>query len=443
MAQVIPQVNRFSEIGKAFGEGLGSQIPKEIDRLRLMKGLDNFQQNSQEKTPFQQAIDLYKIPGFTPEMAYTLVPLLRQQQQREAGVNFPGGQGQPQGQREPEPIKFQPLQQGQISGGQGERPNDILNTIAQSSQKPSIKTAEATQKQLTPFIEPSIEQQYQAASDLSRANPVAFPTPQDALPVVQAQIATERGNHQAQQQAATVADATSERLKTGLQKFWGTDATKPDVPPAVQNVLLRKTERDLLDPYKKMSEQDVIEANGKIARQIAKQLTNIQNIGFTQRWLGNTQANLDAIDSTSKIFKELGASNEFASILEDQFGFTTPLAARFAYDLPKDVKKDIKDLEPNYFTYTQKNKEQRGKTLEKFAWDIADKITDQDSLLAIAQRVGDKGYNIRDFMSYMKTLQDKGRLKPSALHDEEFSKSQDIYTNPYEIYLKAMFGLGD
>src|ERR1051326_5431723 len=85
MPQVIEQQGSpIGRLGKGIGKGLADQIPKEIDRYRLTSGLEKFAAESKGKTPFQQAVDFYKIPGATAEMGYTLFPLLQQEAKREA-----------------------------------------------------------------------------------------------------------------------------------------------------------------------------------------------------------------------------------------------------------------------------------------------------------------------------------------------------------------------
>ena len=79
MVQILEQQgNIFGRIGKGLGKGLAESIPKSIERGQLSAGLKQLQ-NQPNGTPFEQASYLQSLPGATPEMINSVLPLLQQQ----------------------------------------------------------------------------------------------------------------------------------------------------------------------------------------------------------------------------------------------------------------------------------------------------------------------------------------------------------------------------
>src|SRR5574337_526588 len=83
----------LGRVGSGIGKGLAEQLPKEIERGRLAKGLEDLSQQ-QGLTPFQQFARLASQPGVTPQMIQSGGELLKQQGLRE-GIGQRTGRGQP------------------------------------------------------------------------------------------------------------------------------------------------------------------------------------------------------------------------------------------------------------------------------------------------------------------------------------------------------------
>jgi len=93
MVQVINKDDRSSMLGRAVGGALSDTIPKEVERYRLSKGLNDLANNQDSLSPFQQYAKLAAIPGVTPSIIEGASQLLKNQATRNAYQNAAGGAG--------------------------------------------------------------------------------------------------------------------------------------------------------------------------------------------------------------------------------------------------------------------------------------------------------------------------------------------------------------
>lgn len=428
MVQVIEQTDRFGKIGKAFGQGLGEQIPKEVERYQLNKGLEKFEQEAKGKTPFQQAVDFYKIRGTTPEMAQNLFPLLRQQQQREEALNIKPPQ--PKGNEASKEINREVSQEMPI---QGESTGEGL--------KRSLKSPETTRAQYTPFIAPSQEERMGMAADLSRENPVTYPTPQDALQRINEDVAIQEKNFREQQAVGNAADALTSRLRSGLETHWGKELMTKGIPGTIQTRLLSNAEADLADPKNKLSERQIIQKWGDVGKNIAQQNTNLENLGFFQKWTDDKKSIHDKIDSARRAYEEVGALEEFSDFLSSQFNFSSDLSSKLSYKNRPEVEKVFKDFKPAPTLTDEDWQNKLEQEPIRMARELAPKLKSDDSLLSLAYHVRKLGYDPQIFLKEMKKLSDNRRIPESKFHDREFTKGVPVTRSLYDIYFSDMAGI--
>ena len=62
MSYSIKQAPLSARLGTSLGQGLAEQVPKEVERYRLSKGLEKFSQESKGKSPLEQYSMLMSIP---------------------------------------------------------------------------------------------------------------------------------------------------------------------------------------------------------------------------------------------------------------------------------------------------------------------------------------------------------------------------------------------
>lgn len=436
MVQVIEQSDQFGKIGKSFGEGLGSQIPKEMDRYRLSKGLENFEKNSAGKTPFQQAADFYKIPGATAEMGYTLFPLLKQQGQRDEAnrmanepINKPG---QPQGQPNISPLQ---INQPAASPKTGE---PFAEETVAAGMKKGLKSLETSRAQLTPFEALSQDQRMQRAAQLSNQNPLTYPTPQDALARVNADEDIREKNFREHQNIGNVADVQQDRLRTGLEKHWGKESTD-NIPGTVQTKLLQNIEDDLVDPNNKLSESQLIQKWGNVGKNLAMADANLSKVGLVQRWTDPKQKIKDSIDRARNAWKEVGALEEFSDNLSADFNLSPDLSARMSFDRRPELQKVMKKWPKlNSLKISEGQLEQAQNAPIKFAQEIAPLLTSEDSLLGLSNSVRQLGYDPTPFLHELKRLSDRKKIPESKFHDREFQKGVPAIRSLYDIYFSDM-----
>jgi hypothetical protein len=84
MVQIIPQGDIFGRIGEGVGEGISKQLPQEMDRMRLSKGLSEMEQGGQNLSPVQLAARMMAIPGMRPEYLTALYPMMQAEMNRRA-----------------------------------------------------------------------------------------------------------------------------------------------------------------------------------------------------------------------------------------------------------------------------------------------------------------------------------------------------------------------
>ena len=95
MVQVLPEGegNIFGRIGSSLGKSLAEQVPKEVERYRLSKGLERLtkQANEGNLSPLETISKLYGIPGLSPEAAGSILPYLKAQEGRSQRIQTEPG----------------------------------------------------------------------------------------------------------------------------------------------------------------------------------------------------------------------------------------------------------------------------------------------------------------------------------------------------------------
>jgi hypothetical protein len=150
VAQYISQGSIFGRLGSKFGEGLEEQVPKEIERARLSRGLQNFEKESGNLSPLQQYTRLLPLLSGNPNAAQALQSLpevLKQQNTRQAYQNYGQGGGS-NGQAQPQGSGANPAQ-GVQSPQQGKFQNN-LSQIPASQSAPLASPVENSPPQVSP-----------------------------------------------------------------------------------------------------------------------------------------------------------------------------------------------------------------------------------------------------------------------------------------------------
>lgn len=438
--QILPEnPNLAGRIGNAFGRGLSDTVPKEIERYRLKSGLQDFQKNMAGKNPLQLSADLLSIPGMTPEYFYSLSPLLQQQQKREAG---PIG-GQPSGQPTSPQAGGPQAQPQQVGASQ-----PFQEPAAIAGQKKGLKSLESTQAQVTPFVDKTDTQLFNEAQQLSRDNPVQFPTPESALSVVKGNEATRKSNFQEQRNVGDAADALQKRVKSGLDQYWAREKTESQVPGTVQTKLLRNIEHDLADPNNKLSEQQLINKYGEVGKRLAKADTIIEGRG-KDNWFGpfgnyTPKKIEETINNTRKPFAEAGALEEYQDKLTQAFNLSAPGSAYLAY--PPENKKlnsfvnSVPKVDVNNFNYADpKQNAERSVVIADALSGMLDTGEDSvDSILSYIQHMKSKNIDSQKVLDRLNQNIQAGVFTPNARQKEELAKGIPAFPSFGDIFLYTL-----
>ncbi len=437
MVQVIDEPirgNIWGRIGRGVAQGVSEQFPKEIERMRLAKGLEQFSKE-ENLTPLQSYAKLAAIPGITPEHLYTVVPLLRQQMQREEG-----GKGRP-----PEPVPF-PEKPSSIS--EMKPPEKYAGPAKEAGAKPTLKPIAVTQAQLTPFVAKSQDELYSEARELSRNNPNTYPTPADALPRVTADEQTRAANYKELRDVGNAADVTRTRLKNDLETYWGKEKVLNSIPGTVQTKLLEDLEAQLADPNNKLTEQQLLNQFRRVGKDIGYADTNLKERAAHKFLSGNYTPKkiVETIDQTRKPYKEAEATEEFKDNLINQFNLSEPVANYFS-DPPenKTINKIINESarpKPTGYGVSSAHGHLSPSDVRKKTIEIADKITphlkDSDSLLSYALSVNKKNLDSELFFERIKQNAATGMFQPSPRQRREMATGFPFFPTLGDFYILSI-----
>ena len=442
MVQTIEQSDLFGRTGRNFGEGFGSEIPKQVERENLSRGIERLKA-SPETDPLSRWNVLNKA-GATPEQMRQLEPFLRQQLIRREQENNPVRPSTtPAPIASAKPVEL-PATQGQPMPGTAKSP--FAEEAAKATKNKGLKTVEISQAQRTPWVEPSQNEKFATAAQLSRDNPVTYPTPQDAMPRVEADVDAQRSNFKELQNIGNVADAQQARLRAGLETHWGKEATaghkgKGKIPGTIQTKLLRNIEDDLADPKNKLSESELIQKWGDVGKHIAMTDTNL-NAMAESKLTTNPKDIESAIRSARDAYAEVDGSEELADGIASKFKISPDHAAKLAYKSRPELTKITQKWKPppslrNPTNETFADIENRP---IQFADEVAKYLNDEDSILALAHDIRKLGYNPQPFINRLKQLDEQEKINLSKMQEREVQKVLPASRSFYDLYFTYMTG---
>lgn len=423
MPQVIEQQGSpIGRLGKGIGKGLSDQIPKEIDRYRLTSGLDKFAKESSGKSPFQQAVDFYKIPGATAEMGYTLFPLLQQEAKRNAAAGLAE-----KGETSHKSGKTNAVVTG-IEDTEGNiKPYMRKGKNKFSEENKGLKPLEATKAQITPIERLSGSEKYGLAAEMSRDNPQLWPTPEDALPIIESDEATRIANRQELRSTGDVADALQQRVKNNLEGAWIKDKTVGEIPGTVQSRIFDNIENQLADPKNKKSEAELTKEGRKLGESIAKAHTNLKSA--SKEWFVTPKSIRKTVAEIREPFEKAGALEEFADLASANFGWSPQIAASHAEPLNKSqmnfFKEHVKEPKRSALASTFVDAYEPGDVKKKsiiLADDIADFIDEDTNILSLVAEAQRKHLDPNILLDRLKINRDSGLWKPSEKQQRQLQK---------------------
>ncbi len=442
MAQSIKQGNIFGRVGSSLGKGLAEQIPKETERYRLSKGLEEIGQRK-DQTPFQQFAGLAGVPGITPQMIQSGSELLKQQGIRNSYANMAkGGQQEPQqGQMQNGPslndVQFGNMPQKQSSQN-GEIPQGNY-----PPGEPQIVDKNPLSPELQPRARFTPEQYYQTVARIGSQNPhLTNPEIQDLANQEEERYMKAPEDYVAQQEALEkTQEKTNKEIEKQIRKKLHIAEDQPifsKLPGESQNRVERGVAKDLRsNPQATL--KDLVNTWTDRALNNEKQKTELKNLAnrsFDEK-LFRPGENLEKLKSIAKSFHEFGNSEEYYNTLRSDFGLSPEGAASIAYPLSKNAENYIGKISPS-------NESNISENTIKYANNLGDYLTKGDSVLSVAKHIREKDpfFDIKTFLSEVRRIQDDLGLTSQQKLELNARGIDDIFPNWGDIFLFPKGGRG-
>jgi hypothetical protein len=440
-------------------------VPKEMDRYRLAKGLQDFTQNAENLSPMQQYAQLLSIPGAAenPQLIQTFGELARQQNIRNAY-----GKGRPTA-REPvetTPKNPQPLSDVNFANvpinkinrrGQANLPSDYINAEAQAKALPGAISENPYAKKFEPIPPWTPQQRDDAiAFHLNRDPTLSLQGAKDAATDDERR---EREQPTAQQEIRDKREGIEEKADAEFDKQLATILQKEGkeiYADLTGDTLLnlKKAMRNDLATNPSLNEKTAAEKWIRKGAHLAEQkqaLKILANRDLSERISPSKKEEaLKKLRTTEKIFSETGNNKELFNILKsspDKGGFELSPggSAIIAFPRSEPVKEIINKNKRWPLSFGKFGAPNLGKNeilSRKFAEEIGKAIHPSDSFLAIAREMKDRNPNFNEiaFFDYLRENQDDLGLTP-RLRDElgPGAGVSDIFPNWGDIALFPAF----
>lgn len=406
----IQQGNIWGRLGSGIGQGLGEQLPKEIERGRLASGLRSLGEKK-DLDPYQQFTELASIPGAASNPA-----LLQQAGQFLRQRSLIDSTKQENSNQKDYIDRF--------------KPTNIPN------ERDTATTTESTQSRLNPYVPPNGEQQENMARQKLASDPQAYPTIEEARSAVSREVAADTSRSNSLLEKANLEESVQSKGELSLIKQL--DAYNAKIPAAALVKLQKKAINDITSG--KLSVDEAKQEYGKIGDQISKDFDNINALGGIG-FITNAKGNINSIEAIQKALKEYGLRKEGA----DQMISSAQVTPEFAYASMFPVKEikvlndEIKNLDkysvekkiPSYitnkpefpFNYIPKIKNRDyEETTKKVTPNLVKAMAKEGSPLSIAYELNKRGLDGEYFKRYL--LDNIDDLNLTREQENELGKPQ-------------------
>lgn len=323
MAQEIKQANIFGRIGSGLGQGLGEQLPKEIERGRLSSGLENLnkQQNLSPQEYFTKALS---IPGLLdrPQVIQSLENLARQRavmnsvQQQQQNVNN---------------QLRNPAQNQRNIGGE-------------PSGYSSATTKEGVKATLNPYIPPSGPEIENMARQKLANEPYIYPNIESARSAVNNEIAANTAQSNAQINKRNLQQDVQTKAQKELKDEIATRGA--NIPGRMMSNLQKQAIQDVKD--EKLTENEAGIEYGKQAEKIDRDLSKVRGWGGIDLITNKPKDLFSSVRAIREKYPEREDRRDLAEIMVGENG----LSPQFAFGLmmpvneTPELNKELKSL-PN------------------------------------------------------------------------------------------------
>lgn len=377
MVQSIEQYDLFGKVGKSLGTGLSEQLPKEIDRTRLAKGLQELRQQGQQgMNPFDAAVKIFSLPGLRPEVAATLMPLFQQELLRQ--------QGQQQANQSNQPSQGQPNTSGVTPQGTASPISAEAQPFVGVGKQASIPS---------PYWDNSKKESM--ARQKMAQNPTLYPDYNTALGAVdkEEQVGITRYN-----EIGTLFDG---RLADYLQKQ-NKSGTWENIPEEYLDKFRQQAYAKTLTGN--VSPEDAAREQAQDALQFSKVREELKGKNFFNKTSrGHKKTYLDSLPA----YERFGAKELFVQDLKNYHNISEPVAKAIAYPLSSEMKNAMSIYKNVDFV---KNSVKPEKEKISDITEVIENINPDDSINTIMLNLKSKGFDDNLFIDTIKKLYQSDKL---------------------------------
>lgn len=409
MVQILPEGegNIFGRIGSSLGKSLAEQVPKEVERYRLSKGLERLtkQANEGNLSPLETISKLYGIPGLSPEAAGSVLPYLKAQEGRSQRI-----------QQEPERMSLE----------QSKAPTQAISQNIKPERQQSYSERLNSGTFLQGF---SPEEKQQKISDFLKSRP--FATEEEAISKIDKQEADRMSFDQSLNvKKERIEKEVSNLINEFIQKK-GNDVYKDITGRLQEGTYIPKAISDVLD--KGMGEKEAALKIANDALAFAKSKRTLKDLGY-----GVTKGSeeiYNSLNSSRKEYEKRGLLEDFKDDLQTYQGASPEVANFLAFPVSsnKELQNSLDKL-PNLGSL----KFEDIKKHEKAVQDAIKNLNEKDSLQSIALYLQTKGYNPQWIMRGLAKASQEEKIELSPMQEKEIQGAPNFYRTLGDLFLSGV-----
>ncbi len=426
MSYEVKQGNIFGRVGKGLAQGLSEQVPKEIERARLSKGLEALSNESSGLTPFQRYSKLLSIPGITPQGIQSGAELLRQEGINQALINR--GQGSNQGNPYAALEKPSASNQNQAPG------------------TPSVTTTNPIEATTKPYIPKDYNQLIDRAGQLARENPALYQgDPQKAIDAAIQEDQQNQNINKAYQSQRQGQQDVQTRIENEFQNR--AKSLNAEVPGTVFNEIRDKA----IDAVNsgQFTEKQAADKYGKEIDAVSRAYKSLDTVGNWTMLSRSPSENKRELKSVRENFKERNDLENLADTYISKNGLSPSKAYYLAYPSTevKELNNTLVKLPElkNSISYKKgfpspefNEEDIRKKTLE-IAPKIAKSMGKDGSPLSVSEELQSKGYDPQTWLDYLN--KNRKSLDLTERQARELAKPRNFFPSLNDNWLFFMSGL--
>lgn len=411
--------NAFGRIGKGIGQGLSEQLPKEVERYRLSKGLQKLGEEGKDMTPFQRFSGLLGIPGAIdrPQVVQSGAELLKQEGINQALMK------KAQQEKEPRPSPF-PLK-GSLEGAKG---------------SPSITTRKPIEETLENYIPKNLEQIQERAGELMNENPLLYgQDPDKALSAATQEDQQAQSINAAYQARRSNEQDVQNRIEQGLKQQSGSLGVS--IPGNVYSKIEDKA-INAVRPIDKggegLTEQQAKKKYGDELDAISREYKSIETNRPTLFRTPNT--NRENLKSIADKFRDRGDQENLADLFVAKDNLSPSKASYVAWRLS-----DEKPLNNSLVKLPKVKGPSIGplSTINQQSLSVSQKLApllgEKGSPLAVAEELKSKGYDPDIWIDYLRKNRKDLNLK--EWQGRELDKPNPLVPTLEDMWLFSLSGL--